>query len=117
MDTLKQLVKEFADCITAQKEAIRRCDPVAGNEFAKRCASAFNELRAYGHRGRNALAVLLADEQADVRVAAAAFLLRHCGDRARAVLEAEARGTGLTAFEAAQALQRWDEGTWALDPE
>jgi hypothetical protein len=33
-----------------------------------------------------------------------------------AVLEAAARGEGLAAFEAAQVLKNWENGTWALDP-
>jgi hypothetical protein len=48
---------------------------------------------------------------------AASFLLRHCGARARRVLEEAARERGIVAFGAVQALKRWDEGTWALDPE
>jgi hypothetical protein len=48
---------------------------------------------------------------------AAVNLLRYQHDRARVVLETEGRGKGLVAFGAMQALKRWDEGTWALDPE
>ncbi len=47
---------------------------------------------------------------------AAVYLLRHRTDEAVAVLEQVARGQGLIAFEAGQALERWKEGTWALDP-
>jgi hypothetical protein len=47
---------------------------------------------------------------------AATFLLRHCGETARRVLEAEATKDGLIAFGAEQALRRWEEGTWMLDP-
>jgi len=52
----------------------------------------------------------------DVRVSAAAFLLRHRTEESKAVLEEAARGTGMVPFEAQQALKRWEEGTWALDP-
>jgi hypothetical protein len=78
--------------------------------------AAFEALRVHGDVGRIALAGLLDDARAEVRVMAAAYLLRHCGDRAKAVLENEARASGIVAFGAAQALQRWEEGTWALDP-
>jgi hypothetical protein len=114
---LNELVKEFADCIAAQTDAVAKSDSVTGNKFAKRAAAAFAELRAGGDAGRDALAVLFEDQRPDVRVTAAAFLLRYCGERARAVLETEAKGKGPVAFGAAQALQRWKEGTWALDPE
>jgi hypothetical protein len=110
------LVREFAECVVAQNEAIARNDPKTGNRYAKRYMAAFDELRVHGDTGRDALAVLLADERAAVRVMAAAYLLRHSGQTARAVLEREAKGKGLVAFGAAQALKRWDEGSWSLDP-
>jgi hypothetical protein len=52
----------------------------------------------------------------DVRVSAAALLLRYRTAEAKAVLEEAAKGKGLVPFEASQALKRWEEGTWALDP-
>jgi hypothetical protein len=113
---LDELVNEFADCVAAQSDAIAKSDPNAGNKFARRYIAAFERLRAHGDSGRDALAALLMDPRPDVRVMAAAYLLRHCEDRARTVLEAEAKGTGIVAFGAAQSLQRWNEGTWALDP-
>jgi hypothetical protein len=115
MDT-SELVREFADCVVARNAAVAEADPLTANKFARRCAAAFESLRALGDPGRDALTVLLDDNRAEVRVMAAAHLLRHCHDRATAVLESESRGTGLVAFGAAQALQRWKEGTWALDP-
>jgi hypothetical protein len=114
---IQDLVKEFADCVAAQAAAIAEADPIRGNKFAKRYIAAFEKLRSTGDRGRDALAELLEDGRQEVRVMAAAYLLRHCEDRARTVLEAESRGSGLVAFGAAQALQRWKEGKWALDPE
>ena len=110
---LVELVKEFADCVFAQS---KEKDAKVGNEYARRYTAAFETLRAVGDEGREALATLLADDRAEVRVVAASCLLRYCGARARAVLEKEAAGRGLLAFRAAQALQRWDEGTWHLDP-
>jgi hypothetical protein len=96
---------------------MEKSDPNLGNKFAKRYIGAFEKLRACGDEGREALAVLLADSRADVRVMTAAYLLRYKTDQAQAVLEREAKGRGFTAFGATQALQRWQEGTWALDPE
>jgi hypothetical protein len=114
---VNELVKEFADCVVAQEAALAKADPITGNKFARRCNAAFEQLRSLGDEGRDALAVLLDDNRPEVRVMAAAHLLRHCEDRAKAVLEAESRGSGLVAFGAAQALQRWEDGTWALVPE
>lgn len=46
----------------------------------------------------------------------AVFGLRHRTAEAKAVLEEAAKGEGMVPFEAKQALLRWEEGTWALDP-
>ncbi len=108
-------VKELAYCVGRQNEAIAKGNAAAGNAFARRYVAAFEKLRACGDGGRDALAALLSHERADVRVMAAVFLLRHCGEKAKAVLELEARGNGLVAFGAEQALRRWEEGTWEVD--
>ena len=55
--------------------------------------------------GRDALAVLLAHPRMDVRVAAAACLLRHRTQEAQRILEQAAAGKGLAAFEAQQVLK------------
>lgn len=111
------LVQEFADCVASQSRCIAEGDAEAGNRYAKRYIAAFEELRGFGRAGRDALSVLLDDERPEVRAMAAAFLLRHCEDRAKEVLQQVAQGRGLTAFSAAQALKRWEDGTWALDPD
>ena len=110
------LVEEFARRVAMQNDAILKGDATTGNKCAKQYVAAFTQLRTFGDEGRNALAALLTDDRAEVTVMAAAFLLRHCGERARTVLEAEAERGGPVGFGAAQALQRWKEGTWALDP-
>lgn len=114
---LEELVKQFADNVAAQTDAIWRGDAKLGNKHADRYIAAFKELRAHGDTGRAALAVLFEHPRMDVRVAAAAFLLRYRTKEAKTVLEEAAKGEGLIPFEAQQALQRWEEGAWALDPE
>jgi hypothetical protein len=111
---LDALATTFARNVVAQDA---EPDPVKGNAFARRYAEAFKELRKHGVAGRDALVPLLRDSRVVVRTTAAAFLLRHCTAQAIAVLEEAARGTGMDAFSAQQALERWSEGTWALDPE
>jgi hypothetical protein len=113
----EDLVRQFADSTEAQSRCIDAGDPTTGNKHAKKRIQAFKRLREQGDAGRDALKVLLADKRPDVRVMAAAYLLRHCHSEARAVLEeAAASAGGLVGFGAAQALLRWQEGTWALDP-
>jgi hypothetical protein len=112
-----ELVNEFADSVMAQKDAIRRGDVKAGNRHHDRGTHAWNELRARGDEGRDALATLLTDDRPDVRAMAAACLLKHRTREAKRVLKEVAKGEGLAAFGASQALQRWKEGDWHLDPD
>ena len=110
-------VKRFADGVALQTFAIWHGDARTGNRHAKRYIAAFERLRERGDEGRDALMVLLEHERPDVRVAAAAFLLRHCTEESLKVLRAAAAGESLVAFEAGQAIKRWEEGSWAIDPE
>lgn len=114
---LEQFVEEFAQNIAAQTDCILRGDAKTGNKHARRALAAFNKLRAHGDTGRDALAVLFTHPRMDVRVTAAAFLLRHRTSEALAVLENAAQGQGLAALGAMQTLKNWKAGTWALDPE
>jgi len=75
------------------------------------------QTRRLENAGRDALATLITHPNMDVRTAAAAFLLRYRTPEAKAILEEAAKGKGLVAFESSEALKRWEEGTWALDPE
>ena len=113
---LEELVEKFALNVAAQTDAIWRGDAKTGNKHAKKYGAAVDKLLAHGNAGRDALLVLLKHERMDVRVMAAAHLLRYRTTEAKAVLEEAAKGQGLVPFEAGQALKRWEEGTWALDP-
>ena len=112
-----QLVDEFAENVAAQTEAIKRGDAKTGNKHADRYLSALKKLRSEGDVGRDALCVLLHHPRPDVRVKAAAFLLRYRTVEAMAVLEAAASGDGVASIGAIMTLKHWQEGTWALDPE
>ncbi|WP_375761648.1 DUF2019 domain-containing protein [Corallococcus exercitus] len=113
---LKELVEQFAHHVVAQNEALFRGDARAGNKHARKYIAAVSKLLESGDVGREALCVLLKHERMDVRVMAAAFLLRYRTEEARSVLEEAAKGTGLIPFGARQTLQYWAEGTWNLDP-
>lgn len=117
MTEFEELVEEFARNVTSQTDAIFRGDARTGNKHADRYIAAFKKLRAHGDAGRSALATLFAHPNMDVRTTAAAFLLRYRTAEAKAILEEAAKGEGLVAFESEEALKRWEEGTWALDPE
>lgn len=114
---LSKLAAEFAKEVAAQTDAIWAGDARTGNKHATRYTRIWNKLRAIGDAGRDALVPLMSKgNRPDVRATAAALLLRYRHEEARRVLTEIARGEGLIPFEAGEALKRWDEGVWALDP-
>jgi hypothetical protein len=113
----EKLVQQFAENVESQTAAIWRGDAKTGNKHANKYIAAFEKLRSYGDAGRDALSLLFKHPSVDVRTMAASFLLRYKTAEAKAVLEDAARGEGMIAFASQQALKRWEEGTWALDPD
>jgi hypothetical protein len=113
---IQKLVTVFTDAVISQTEAIRQGNPGTGNKHAKRYIAAFKKLRSLGNAGRDALIPLLAHSRADVREMAAVYLLRYKTKEAIEVLQSEGAGVGLVAFGAQQAIKRWQEGAWNLDP-
>jgi hypothetical protein len=116
MSRFEKLVADFAHHVEAQTEEIRGGSATRGNQHARRYIAVFDKLCKHGDAGRDALATLFEHPREDVRVMAAAFLLRHRTAEATAVLERAAKGQGLAALGASQTLKNWQEGTWALDP-
>ncbi len=113
----EDLVQQFAEAVVAQDACLERGDPKSGNRHAHLQIAAFRKLRAMGDSGREALAVLLRDPRPNVRTLAAAYLLRYKTAEALAVLRELSKGRGMIAFGASEAIKRWEEGTWQLDPE
>lgn len=116
MTEIEELVAEFAENVAAQTDSIWRGDAKTGNKHAKRYIAAFDKLIAQGDAGRDALTVLFTHPRMDVRVSAAAYLLRYRTAEARAILEEAAKGEGMVPFEASLVLKNWENGSWALDP-
>jgi len=116
-DNAADLVRQFAESVVAQDVCLDQGDAKTGNKHARRRIAAFRKLRAMGDSGREALAALLRDPRPNVRTLAAAYLLRYKTTDALAVLREVSRGRGMSAFGASEAIKRWEEGTWQLDPE
>ena len=91
--------------VAAQTEAIWRGDSRTGNKHARKYGAAVDKLLAHGDAGRDALLVLLKHERMDVRVMAAAHLLRYRTAEAKAVLEEAAKGQGLGALRSRASTQ------------
>jgi hypothetical protein len=113
----EDLVRQFAETVVAQDAFLQQGDAKTGNKHARRRFAVFDKLRAMGDSGREALAVLLRDSRPNVRTMAAAYLLRYKTAEALAVLRDASKGRGMIAFESSEAIKRWEEGTWQLDPE
>jgi len=113
----EDLVRQFAEAVVAQDACLERGDAKTGNRHAGRQFAAFRKLRAMGDSGREALAALLRDPRPTVRGMAAVFLLRYKTADALAVLRELSKKRGIIGFEASEAIKRWEEGTWQLDPE
>ncbi|HEX8536862.1 MAG TPA: DUF2019 domain-containing protein [Cystobacter sp.] len=114
---LEELVEQFARNVAVQTDALRQGNARTGNKHARQYTAAHQELRARGNAGRDALSVLLKHPRTDVRAMAEAFLLRYRTAEARAVLEEAAKEGGVAAIRVIMTLRRWDDGSWALDPE
>lgn len=116
VNRLHELTAAFADSVAEQSEAIMHGDAKAARRSGRRYVAAFQELRAIGDAGRDALCELFTHPRRDVRVMAAACMLRYRTQDALRVLEDAASGEGLSAFGASEAIKRWNEGSWSLDP-
>jgi hypothetical protein len=112
--SIPELVDEFAKHCLAQRVALNRGDIAVANRHHDKSIAAWDDLIGrHGDAGRDGLATLFRHPSVEARVSAAVFLLRHKTEEAIRVLE-EAKAAGH--FGAEQALERWREGTWNLDP-
>ncbi|HET9235419.1 MAG TPA: hypothetical protein VFP10_14895 [Candidatus Eisenbacteria bacterium] len=114
---IARLVSVFRENVIAQTDAIGN-EGRSGNVFAGKRTRAFAKLREqFGDSGRDALAVLMTDVRPDVRVTAAVYMLRYRHQEAIAVLRKAAAKESMVGFEAGEAIKRWNEGVWSVDPE
>lgn len=116
-DQVDSLVEKFACAVECQGKCIAVGNYALGNAEAKKYVAAFKNLTQYGDVGRSRLEQLFTHPSADVRVMSASFLLRFSGDKAKIVLKRESKSKGMAAFSAQEALRRWADGSWELDPE
>ena len=109
------LAKQFAEAVAAQDLEIAHGDAQRGNEFAKKYIEAAKQLLELGSPGIDAFASLLQDDHALVRVTAAYYLLPFKTEESLKVLEAAAKGKGVSGLNALVILARWkggESGVW-----
>jgi hypothetical protein len=108
------LVDDFAAAVMGQTDVMLH-DPKAGNKCARKYINCARKLRSLGDVGQAELSKLFRHPRPDVQVAAAAYLLDSKTEEAMTILTRIAKGEGLIAFEAREAMKRWEEGNWHLD--
>lgn len=112
---IQKIVAMFADATRKHYEATMRGDWRQTNKHAKRIATAFRSITETGEEARNALLQLAQSDDDVVASMAAAFSLKYATEEAKLTLRRIAKRNDLLGFEAEQALQRWEEGTWQLE--
>jgi hypothetical protein len=113
---LDKLARQFAEHVIAQNSAIRRGDARMGNRHAKGQLKCAHQLMRVGEEGTKELASLFNHQDPGVREMAAVFLLKRRTGEALALLSELSKLPGLVGFGAEQAIERWNEGTWDLEP-
>ena len=116
VDEMDKLVAEFAEGVLRQTSAIDIGNHRAGNRWARRYLATFDALCALGDKGKDRLSTLFNHPNTRVREVAAVFLLKHRTEEALAILREVAKGHGLAALGASEAIKRWEEGSWNLEP-
>jgi hypothetical protein len=112
----EMLVARFALLAKARGEATLDLDNRLANRLFDQMKAIGDELRARGTTARLSMTPLLDDEDRFVRYYAAIYFLRLVPDKARALLEWNARyWAGSIAADARMGLQMLDEGTYRAD--
>lgn len=113
-ELVASLVESFAANVVAQRNA---STATVGNRHARKSLDAAKNLLRLGDEGIDALATLLQHKDPDVRVDAAAVLLKDRTEQAVAALRPIAANPrfGLAAFGAQMTLERYSEGVLTIE--
>src|SRR5690349_18772019 len=106
----KDPLEAFVEAELNQVECIRRGDARAGNKHARRGIAAARQLLAGGEAAIDRFATLLSHESPNVRVSAAAWLLKDRTEQAVAAFRPIAETEGLAALGAVCTLKRYERG-------
>ena len=107
-DDVSGLVREWADAVVKQEEAIFRGDTRGVRRHAGRITRSWKKIEALGDPALEEMCRLLEHPDPLVRIDAAVLLRHFKPDRARAVLVELAATDG----RAQRALRSWDSGAW-----
>ncbi len=111
----KKLVEQFAEAAEKSFEAILKGDWRENNKWVKRQVKAFQQITEIGEVAREELLTLLEHENLAIAKSAAAFSLKYATEKSKTTLARISQEPGILGFEAQQALQRWEEGSWQLE--
>lgn len=112
---IQKLIDTFAAETRKHYVATLKGDWKQTNKHAEEISTAFQAITQIGEEARNALLQLAMGEDEVVASMAATYSLKYAPNEAVLVLNQIARRSNLLGFEAAQALQRWQERTWQLE--
>jgi hypothetical protein len=112
---VRELVRVFAEAAARQYTATEQGDFHTANRCATTICRAFSDLKALGKTGQDALLGLTVHTDPAVASLAACYSLPYAPDTCRLVLKRIARRRDIIGFMADETLNRWRDGTWALD--
>jgi hypothetical protein len=114
-DRLKILLAEFAEAARKQHAASEQGDYRAANGQTDRMHELFQEIKAHGDTGRQALLHLVNSTDAPVSLAAASYSVSIAPVVCRAAFRRVAKQRGLIGFIAQQALKHWADRKGQLE--
>ena len=112
---VQKLINDFSFYVIKQNEMIREGNWKEGNKYAKKYIKCYEEIKKLGEDAKRKMLILLEHENDSVKTMAATFLLRTYTDKALQILNQISKRKDIIGFEAKQAIERWEEGTWNLD--
>lgn len=114
-ERLKRLIARFAAAAEAHGAALEAMDEERASRHAHIIYRLYQEIAGAGEQGREELILLAERAEGDAAGMAAVYSLRYREGRSIAVLRCLAATSGLLAFRASVALERWERGEWDLE--
>ncbi len=109
---MDKLIDNFVNAATRHMNGLLAGDPRKANPAADAIREIVTDLANLGSAGEKAIAMLMDHESLAVRCWAArkCLFIPDCEAKAKATIEAIAKGGGMTGFEAEMLLEVWKEG-------
>lgn len=114
--SIDRLINDFVEAARKYHDATMSGNSRKANLQVKQMHQAFLEITKIGESARKALLEQADNKDDAVALMAATYSLKYDPEKSKAVLRRLAKdNTGIIGFGAAQAIQRWGEGSWQLE--